>query len=721
MTIYYVATTGSNGDTGGIGDPWETITYALTQISAGDKICVRGGVYNEALTIPISGAAGSLCWLYGYPGETAEIATAGADAPIEADGKTHWVLFHLTLTSTGNVAGADGPRAVYQPYTVTDCSHWAVVDCTITGGVMLKGDYLWVEDCTLDATGASYTADNGILLTQRCSHVTIKDCAVSSAVTVDARGIHVWSDAAETDILVQGNTVSNVKEQAIDVDGAAAAASFTTVVVAGNTINTGLDAGIELENCFSCHCYGNVVDDVEFGIAAICYNALRGEETSTVIWNNLVTNADSYCLGLYNIRGVDVWFNTWEGTGASDGIDVGSDPTYVGGLDVRGNVFHDVGCVVVFYGTVTDFDTLDAQDNNVGEVSWEWAARESDWSTHTLAAYQGDGRETSSLQTDPLFVGGGDYHLQAGSPAIGVAVDLGIDDDLDGIARPHEGDYDAGAYEYDSGAPVTSTPHLIYDGVTIWTQGASPNEALGPENEANARTHIIEELGDVTTNLYRGTKRDNRGYVVTMDLLVPSGSAYTLEELKLWWEYVHSPDGGLRIVERETASGVYYLAAVPSTPQWGEYNGPAYRQVTQEYLAPTPLWYGEEASASAQFDGATPVSLACNNVGDIPTWARITIAGPVENPKIAYGSEWEIEFEISLAYGDELAIVCKTPASVWYTPFGSTAERVYGYRTFASSFRKAKLAKGSSSLTLTATFGNGLCTVSWDPLYEALP
>lgn len=53
---------------------------------------------------------------------------------------------------------------------------------------------------------------------------------------------------------------------------------------------------------------------------------------------------------------------------------------------------------------------------------------------------------TGNITTDPTFVGGGDYHLQAGSPCINAGIDVGLTTDYDGQAvdDPPE----IGAYEY---------------------------------------------------------------------------------------------------------------------------------------------------------------------------------------------------------------------------------------------------------------------------------
>ena len=52
MTTYYVAKTGSNGNTGGSGDPWLTITYAISQVVNTDVIEIQdSGTYQERVNI----------------------------------------------------------------------------------------------------------------------------------------------------------------------------------------------------------------------------------------------------------------------------------------------------------------------------------------------------------------------------------------------------------------------------------------------------------------------------------------------------------------------------------------------------------------------------------------------------------------------------------------------------------------------------------------------
>ena len=80
-----------------------------------------------------------------------------------------------------------------------------------------------------------------------------------------------------------------------------------------------------------------------------------------------------------------------------------------------------------------------------GSGAW---ANGSDWG--------GDGSITTgtvNLWGDPAFVNpdAGDYHIGSGSAAVDASLDAGIGEDIDGDARPLDGDGD-GADEFDIGA-----------------------------------------------------------------------------------------------------------------------------------------------------------------------------------------------------------------------------------------------------------------------------
>lgn len=73
----------------------------------------------------------------------------------------------------------------------------------------------------------------------------------------------------------------------------------------------------------------------------------------------------------------------------------------------------------------------------------------------------GDG----NINTDPLFVGGGDYHLTEFSPCVDVGTDAGVDTDIDGNARPYDvpnWNKNGTGDEFDMGADEF-VPPCLYD------------------------------------------------------------------------------------------------------------------------------------------------------------------------------------------------------------------------------------------------------------------
>jgi N-terminal glycosyl-hydrolase-114-associated domain/Right handed beta helix region len=78
---FYVATTGSDTNPGTQAQPWRTIQKAANTVTAGSTVYVRGGVYNERVTLSKSGTAGSYITFQSYPGETAIVDGTGLTVP----------------------------------------------------------------------------------------------------------------------------------------------------------------------------------------------------------------------------------------------------------------------------------------------------------------------------------------------------------------------------------------------------------------------------------------------------------------------------------------------------------------------------------------------------------------------------------------------------------------------------------------------------------------
>jgi hypothetical protein len=88
---YYVATTGNDSNIGSQQYPWRTVKHAFANLSAGDTLNIRGGVYYESnIVVDNQGTEGSPVVIQSYPGETA-IIDGGTDTFLNAP-NSKWVL-----------------------------------------------------------------------------------------------------------------------------------------------------------------------------------------------------------------------------------------------------------------------------------------------------------------------------------------------------------------------------------------------------------------------------------------------------------------------------------------------------------------------------------------------------------------------------------------------------------------------------------------------------
>ena len=87
-STYYVAPSGSGGsnsNNGSISSPWETITYALTQLSAGDTLYLREGTYRETITITQDGSSGNVITIEAYT-DNGTLETVTIDGTVDVSG-----------------------------------------------------------------------------------------------------------------------------------------------------------------------------------------------------------------------------------------------------------------------------------------------------------------------------------------------------------------------------------------------------------------------------------------------------------------------------------------------------------------------------------------------------------------------------------------------------------------------------------------------------------
>jgi len=122
---YFVATTGNDAESGSEAAPWRTLRYAVSRLTAGDHLYLRGGAYtgrentiDSALGRVPSGAAWSnAVTISGYPGEAVTIQPPDGMAAISLTVNAPQYLifqdFAIDMANQTKGAHQNGPDGVY--------------------------------------------------------------------------------------------------------------------------------------------------------------------------------------------------------------------------------------------------------------------------------------------------------------------------------------------------------------------------------------------------------------------------------------------------------------------------------------------------------------------------------------------------------------------------------------------------------------------------------
>ncbi len=195
---YYVATDGNNGDPGTEGQPWDTITYAATQATAGDTVYIKGGNYGgEHVVVSNSGSSGNLITFEGYDGTPILNGGDRTGNAIHISSKDYIAFKNIDISlyrygvrisssdyvTIDNIDVADlgaagydgwGIQLTYSDYcTITNCD---VTDCTANIEFQFS-HYNLLENC--NAYGVTSNTDYNVhyyIDFLYCQHNVIRDC-----------------------------------------------------------------------------------------------------------------------------------------------------------------------------------------------------------------------------------------------------------------------------------------------------------------------------------------------------------------------------------------------------------------------------------------------------------------------------------------------------------------------------------------------------------------
>lgn len=416
MTTYYVATTGSNSNSGSIDSPWLSFLYAAGRMKSGDTLYARAGNYSERLDVNGPFLPNGASWdapttIQGYPGDATRPLLRG----------------HVTLTSQSyivwdgiNIEGeSNGPSGIFH---VNGSDHiWCrnaeihhgwlqnvltggqpgrnVIDCRFTN--IVSHDSGQAANNDPHAPHGFYISNSGgdgvggPVLVDHC--VAYNNTGGGQTQITQCYGIQVYSEVQLNDV-----TVSNCN-----------------VYANYNGMNIG---GGDGHSVFACNIHDNKEIGIEPGYGFPSSNMRINNNT---IYNNgwhgmrlalfgALTRAGIYNNTIYNNGGIYGGF----------GIEVGSQSD---SSLLQGNIIHA--------------NASGAINDSGGATS-----------------------DVTNFTQDPQFVdaANGDFHLASSSPALGAATNAfeAVLRDKDGNFRPPSPTpWDCGAYST-SASSITRPPFV---------------------------------------------------------------------------------------------------------------------------------------------------------------------------------------------------------------------------------------------------------------------
>lgn len=418
-SAYYVSATGSDNNPGTAAQPFLTIQKAANIATAGSTIIVEPGTYNQRVYVTISGTAGA----------PITYEAAQFDNSVIMNGftvKADYIAikgFYITNTPNNDQDGI----GIFAAGKYCDIENNYVYYAT-RGGIVLQNS---ANNCTVSNNKLQRNSQFGIEVRGNNNLVrgneiwqTIQyhPAWINPPSYVDADGIHFFGNGN----VFRGNYIHDISytqpeniNPHIDCFQTWQDSNYTA---ASNTI-------IAKNICINPEAKAIGVEGTGFQI----HGAMGG---GIVIRNNLVTAFEGAVVG------------------ASNGV------TFVNN-DIRNHL--NANLSLYPEGFSSNNSTNIVVQNNIfynepGQLIYVTGSAVQ--GGHNLM-FRSDGQSLTSSSTynhsgdlwgvNPLFVNpsAGDYHLQAGSPAIDVGINLGsfVPNDFEGNPRPQGAGFDIGAFE----------------------------------------------------------------------------------------------------------------------------------------------------------------------------------------------------------------------------------------------------------------------------------
>jgi len=477
---FYVATTGDDSNPGTLAAPWRTIQHAADCARAGSTVYVRGGIYEELVSLKASGnASDGFITFRSYPDETAVLDAAhftptGRTAVLTIQNKSYVRIMGFEIRNFRTAEHRLVPLGIS---VIGSGSHIE----------LLKNNVHHIEQ-TFDGRDAPGHGANGFGI---AVYGTDANTPITDLI-IDGNEVHHLKTGSSESLVVNGNvtnfritgnTVHDNNNIGIDVIGFERTAPDASVdqardgVVSNNLVynitSKGNPAYRNEENSDGIYVDGgtrilierNVIHNVDFGIELASEHKDRATNYITAR-NNLVYHCHTagVSIGGYapdrgrtehsTVVNNTLYENDTSATGSGE---------FQMQWNMADNVFENnivyagARCLITLNRSHVDKDHPPAViDHNLyncasGEKASKWAS-----ASVTLTGFdkyiETTGNDRHSRFLDPHFVdtAANDFHLQSDSPATGAGTLDGVpvgERDLEGSPRVKSGKIDIGCYQ----------------------------------------------------------------------------------------------------------------------------------------------------------------------------------------------------------------------------------------------------------------------------------
>ena len=482
-TTYYVSTLGSDNNAGTLAAPWRTIQKAANTVKAGDTVQVRGGMYNEIVTMKTSGNASSgYITFQNYPGESPivdgtglAVGSSGQTGLFSLEGTFNYIVLqgfeirNFSSSAKGKVPvgidfeGAGSNIEILNNHihniaqTLSSCSAanaLAIALYGIQAPASINNVTLYGNEIDHNTTGCSENVsfDGNVQYFVEANNL-VHDGDNIGLDNIGFEGVspNVSYDQARDGWVFQ-NTIYNI--------------SSTTNPVYHNQV--GAD-GYYCDGCTRIIVERNLIHDSDLSEMASEHS---GHTSSYVMFRNNIIYHSLYVglsIGGYSksVGGTDhcviVNNSLWDdGTDGSSGLGEFQIQYHATNNTVANNIFDDytLASKYLLYDFTTSVPNPAMLDYNVYYDTAGAAGALFDWQSKSLtgfAAYRtASAQDAHSQFADPLYVNitapPYNFDLASGSPAINAGMNLGVNlvGVLDYAGNPRvngSGQINVGAYE----------------------------------------------------------------------------------------------------------------------------------------------------------------------------------------------------------------------------------------------------------------------------------